>query len=336
MPTNFKKMKIHKKTKDVKRVKKHPQKPALKLSRVTDLTKKTANLLWANRKIFGAVAIFYILAVVLIVNVISESSYSTIKLTANASLSFITGSLGDVFKAGVLSISALTGGFISSSSSSTTSQFFSFVILLITWLSVVWMLRNILAKRKFKLRDALYNCCAPLIPTFLVGVVGMLELLPAVLGVVIYMSALETSFISQTVGAIIVPIVSLALVALSVYWIIGIIFSFVVVSLPGMYPIKAIKTGHHLASGRRIALIGRFLWALLLVVATWLVVLIPLILFDNWIKGAWMTISWLPFIPIMVVILGAFTAVWLFAYIYLLYREIVDGESARENQKKSE
>lgn len=324
MPISFKKLNS-KKTVDSKL-------KSSKLSGVICLTKKTAQLLWHNRKVFLCLAIVYVLAVVLMLNVMSESSYSSIKIALDNNLNSISGIFGKVFIAGTLSLSALSGGLSTSSSDSGgATQLYSFIITIITWLCIVWMLRNILAKRKFKLRDALYNCCAPLIPTLLVGIIFMLELIPIVISVIIYTSAVETSFIYQIAGAIFVSAVCLALIALSIYWMIGTLFSLAVVALPGMYPIKAIKTGSSIVSGRRVQLIGRIAWLAFTVVIAWLIILIPLILLDSAVKNAWSTIAWLPFIPFVAVVLSAITAIWVSTYIYLLYREAVDGKSSSKN-----
>ena len=76
--------------------------------------------------------------------------------------------------------------------------------------------------------------------------------------------------------------------------------------------------------GRRIKILLRWVWMLFVVGVFWAVVLIPIILLDMGIKSLWPAIQWLPIVPVSMVVIAAGTAVWIAAYIYLLYRKVVD------------
>lgn len=64
------------------------------------------------------------------------------------------------------------------------------------------------------------------------------------------------------------------------------------------------------------------------VVVVWLVIMIPIILFDDWIKKLVSTISWVPIVPFSIIILSSITLIYSSSYIYLLYRRIVDDDAA--------
>jgi hypothetical protein len=60
---------------------------------------------------------------------------------------------------------------------------------------------------------------------------------------------------------------------------------------------------------------------------TWLVVMIPIILFDDWVKKLVPSISWLPLVPLTIVVMSSVTLVYVASYVYVLYRRIVDDDA---------
>jgi hypothetical protein len=59
----------------------------------------------------------------------------------------------------------------------------------------------------------------------------------------------------------------------------------------------------------------------------WAIVMIPIILIDSWIKGLWSAISWLPVVPVAFLLMSSLSVVFVSAYVYLLYRRIVDDDA---------
>ena len=59
----------------------------------------------------------------------------------------------------------------------------------------------------------------------------------------------------------------------------------------------------------------------------WAVIVIPIILFDGWLKTAVDWIWWLPLVPITLIVMGALTVIWSASYVYLLYRRIVEDDA---------
>lgn len=74
-------------------------------------------------------------------------------------------------------------------------------------------------------------------------------------------------------------------------------------------------------------LLLRTLWMILVVALVWAALLIPFILLDMWLKSLWSQIAWLPIVPVVLMIASALAAVWVFTYIYLLYRKVVDYDT---------
>ena len=77
--------------------------------------------------------------------------------------------------------------------------------------------------------------------------------------------------------------------------------------------------------GRRIRFLIRLVALILALVIIWAVVMLPLILFDLSMRNFAWTAN-VPFIPICLAIMTAFTMIYIAAYLYLYYRWILDNE----------
>jgi hypothetical protein len=61
---------------------------------------------------------------------------------------------------------------------------------------------------------------------------------------------------------------------------------------------------------------------------SWLLVMVPVILFDAWLKGVFPSIRWLPVVPLALLMMSTLTIVWSASYVYLFYRKVVDDDAA--------
>ncbi len=184
-----------------------------------------------------------------------------------------------------------------------------------------------MAGHKAKMRDGLYNAGSPLVSTIAVSLVILVQLLPIGLAAIAYSAADSTGFLSGGVETMLFWVVFGLLTLLSLYWITSTFFAMVIVTLPGMYPIQAIKSANDLVLGRRFKILLRLVWLFAVSFLAWLVVLIPVIMIDTWIKKVWPAISWFPSVPLALLVLGSITTLWVSSYVYLLYRKVVDDET---------
>ena len=115
--------------------------------------------------------------------------------------------------------------------------------------------------------------------------------------------------------------------ALVLYWVTSTIIALVVVTLPGMYPLRALKSSGDLVVGRRLRIMYRLLWGMFMIVVAWAVVFIPLLILDTAVKDAWSAVSDVPTMPMAAAVMSAASSVWLAAYVYLLYRKVVDDDA---------
>ncbi|HRN97223.1 MAG TPA: hypothetical protein PLZ58_02130 [Candidatus Saccharibacteria bacterium] len=282
--------------------------------------------LWKNRKLIAAMVVVYALLTALMVGVASQDTYTTLSDTLRETGgSIFDGNFGELGKASLLFIAAMTGGL--SQTLTEVQQVYAAILGLMVWLTTVWLLRNILAGHKVKLRDGLYNASAPILSTFVVVIVMLVQLLPFALALIGYSAAMASGLLAGGVEAMIFWLSAGLLTALSLYWITSTAVALVVVTLPGMYPFRAIKTAGDLVVGRRLRILLRMLWMGLMISLVWIVIMIPIILLDTWVKGIWPVIDWIPTIPLALLIMGSMTLVWSSSYIYLLYRRIVADDS---------
>lgn len=309
-----------------RRTRRRDYKRSLKLPGYFAFSAHVRRTLLANKKLFIGLALIYAVLTAILVGIASQDTYSTLTDTLRDTGSEVfQGDFAQIGQAGLLFVTAMTGGI--SESLTEVQQVYAALIGLLVWLTTVWLLRNILAGHKVKLRDGLYNAAAPLLSTFLVGLVLIIQLLPLALALIGYSAALATGLLASGVEAMLFWVVAALLATLSLYWMTSTFIALVVVTLPGMYPVRALKTAGDIVIGRRLRILLRLVWMLLGIIVAWAIVMIPIILLDTWLKGIWAEIAWLPVIPVALLIMSSLTIVWSASYVYLLYRKVVADDA---------
>lgn len=289
-------------------------------------TNSVRSMLWKNKKLFGGLMLTYFLITLAIQGFGQQEAYANLSATLKETGGeLFAGNFGQVSQAGLLLVTSVTSGLTPSVTEAQSvlgglTAFFA-------WLSTVWALRNVMADRRIRIRDAVYSSGAPVLSTVVVAFSLVVQLLPIAIATLIYQAAVESQLISGGIEQMLVWIVLALLGVLSLYWITSTVIALVVVTLPGMYPFQAIKTAGDLIIGRRLRVLLRLLWVSLLTIITWAVLVIPLILLDSWAKEAWPIINWVPFIPIVILLMSSVTIVTLATYIYMLYRKVVDDDA---------
>lgn len=282
---------------------------------------EVTQLMGKHRRLFIPLGVVYMCLYALLVGLGSQEVYTQLG-------SAITEAGGDLVNplthSGLTVLALVTNGL--NPELSDAQRIFGILLTLMAWLTTVWLLRNSFAGNKVKMRDGLYSAGAPIVATTLVAFIIALQLLPIALAAVGYSAAVSSGLlISGGVAAMLFWIAASLLGVLSLYWVSSSLFAMVIVTLPGMYPIKALRSSYRLLLGRRIRFLIRFLWMGAFVAALWVIVLIPTVLFDSWVKSVWAAIDWMPIVPVALLLLGTFTVFWTSTYIYLLYRKVVDA-----------
>lgn len=299
---------------------------SLKLPGYVAFTHHVNTTMWRFRKIFLALAIVYGLLTGVLVGIGSQETYSALTDTLQETGSEVfEGNWGQLGQAGLLFASIATSGLTGTPSEA--QQIYAALLVLLVWLTTVWLLRNLIAGHKVRMRDGLYSAGAPIVPLFIVSLLMVIQLLPLGLAVIGYSAASASGLLEGGVEAMLFWIAAGLLAVLSLYWIVSTFFAMIVVTLPGMYPGRALRTAGDMVVGRRVRILLRLLWMLLVIALAWAIVLIPFILLDTGVKNLWPAIEWLPIIPVVLLLLGIVSVVWSSAYVYLLYRKVVDDDA---------
>jgi hypothetical protein len=237
----------------------------------------------------------------------------------------LSGGWGGVARIGLLFVAGTSGHF--NTSVSETQQIYAVIIGLLTWLVTVWLLRAQLAGNKPKLRDGLYNAGSPIVATFLLFLLFLVQLVPLAISVIMYTTAGTTGILENPLLSIVVFFLAITLVVLSLYLITSTLLALVIVTLPGMYPWHALRSASDLVIGRRSRILYRLLWCFVVTLLAWIVVLAPILFISYLVYTHFEQLSWMPIVPIALLLMSSITAIFVSAYIYLLYRKVVDSDT---------
>lgn len=276
-------------------------------------------MIFKNWRIFLPFLVLVVLLNVLFVGIMDEASYVQFQdILDDTSVEVAGEDIGSVAKAGLILISTITTGGLSGESSEAATVF-GVLIFLIIWLTTIFLVRHLLAKHKVKLRDGLYNAMTPLVSTFVVFAVAVIQCIPIFLLIIAYSAAIQTDFLATPFYALVFFIFAALMILISGYLLSSSLIALIAVTVPGMYPLRALTTASDLMMGRRVRFIIRLIALVILLLIMWVVVMLPLILFDMAMKNfAWT--EGIPFVPICLTVMTCFTFMYVTVYLYLYYR----------------
>ena len=283
----------------------------------------TFKIIFQNWRLFLPMMLWIAFFNVILVGLMSEETYVQLQdsLEDNAEEQGVQ--LGAAMKTLLLLVSTVTTAGLNSSMSE-VQQVFVVLIFLIVWLTTIYLVRHRLAGHKIRLRDGFYNALTPMISTLLVVVVILAELIPILIVIIGYSTAVQTDFLSTPFYALIFYACAAALVLLSAYLIATSFLALFAVTVPGMYPMKALRSASDLVAGRRIKLLIRLIYLFIVLAVTVSIVLVPLIFLDLWAKGQFEALEGIPFVAFGLIIMAIFALIYATIYCYLFYRRVLD------------
>lgn len=283
----------------------HPKLPP-RLSSVWSLSRTSARLLWRHHRLFVGIALVYAFLTLLLVGLASNSDIINLKQQLNQSF---TGHLGTLASSLTVLVSLLGSSSSNASAAAGTYQFF---LGLIASLAIIWALRQVIAGAAVRIRDSYYQGMYPLVPFVLVLLVIGLQLLPLLIGAAIYSQVISSGIAVLMVEKLAWALVFGLLSLLSLYLVSSSIFALYIVTLPGMTPVKALRSARQLVRNRRWTVLRKLLFLPfgLLVITT--VIMLPIIV--------WLTAlsQWMFFALTML------SLVVIHGYLYSLYRELIN------------
>lgn len=309
-----------------KLTKRRDYKRSLKLPGYWNLTTSVWSILWQHKKLFVSLAFVYVAITVIVSGLGQQESYANlVQALKDGGGDLFKGNFGAVAGAGLLLLSSVTTGLTPDVTQAQTV--IGSLVVLFAWLTTVWLLRNIFAGNRPKLRDGLYNSGAPVLSTAIMSFIVLVQLLPAAIAMVIYNASSVSGLLDGGPSAMLAWSAIVLLALISVYWITSSAIAMIIVTLPGVYPMQALRAAGDIVVGRRIRILFRLVWMVLWVILAWIVIMIPIILLDSWLKGMISAISWLPVVPLSIIFMSSITLVYSSAYIYIFYRKIVDDDA---------
>ena len=299
---------------------------SLKLPGYWSFTISVLKTIKQNKKAFLGLGSLYILGTMIFLGLGSQESFDSLRETLNTTgQEVFQGNWGEVGKASLLAFSTVAGNI--SPELTEVQQLYSVILGLVVWLSIVWLLRQRLAGNKVGVRDALYNSGAPIVATVLIFIVLIVQLLPIILALIGFSAAQASGLLSGGVEAMLFWATAGGLAVLSLYWMTSTFLALVIITLPGMYPVRALSIAGDMVIGRRVRIMYRLLWMLFFLVILWIGVLTAVVLVDSVLKSVLPAVSFLPVIPVVLVIISTSSLIFSATYVYLLYRKIVDDDA---------
>lgn len=284
----------------------------------------TFRLIFKNWKIFLPLILFIIFFNVILVGLMSQDSYKVFQdALEETNENLAQGKLGAFGKAGLMLIGTITTGGLNRGMTE-VQQVFMILLLIITWLTTIYLVRHIIAGHKVKFRDGLYNALTPFISTFCIVGIIFLELIPVFAVVIAYSAAVATEFLNTPFYALIFFIFAALLILLSAYLLSSSLIAMVAITAPGLYPMTALNTATDIVAGRRIRFIIRILFLFFVLSIIWIVVMMPIIMIDSALKSGMEWFNSVPLVPLSLLFMTIFSIVYSSTYIYLFYRKLLD------------
>ncbi len=298
---------------------------SLRIPGYTAFTMQVSRILQSHWKLFISLTLLYALIMVVLGAITSQDVYTSIaELLSGAGNDVTDSGMAALAEAALVALATFASG--SNNLTAEQSIYVGFTLVFV-WLATVWLLREISLGRKPRLRDGLYNSGAPILSTMGVLLVMLLQLVPVGITMVLYAGLSAIGAISGGFGAMLFWLFAGVVAALVLYWITSTILALVVVTIPGMYPLQAVRVAGDLVVGRRLRILMRLLWGAAVAFIVWAVVLIVSVLLDNLVKMSFPDLTSFSVVPYVGAIVSAFAMVWFAAYVYLFYRKVVDDDA---------
>lgn len=279
-------------------------------------------VLWNRKWVYiRLIGIFFALSVLFIGALQTDniSSINGIFDTINSE----TNILNPVMRAGATVLSSVTGSL--NNNLSDIQYVYISILIILGLLTVVWLVRHQLAGDKVRMRDGLYNAATPIVAEYALVGVGILQLLPVALAVVVYISLTSSGIIDGGIEAGMFVAALFLMAVLTLYFMTTTLFALFIASIPGTYPLKAYRAARQIVAGQRLRLLLRLVWMVVVILIAWFIVLVPTIIIVNSIGAG---DSWA--IPIAYQLVVITSIVYATAYGYLLYRRMIDEPTTDE------
>jgi hypothetical protein len=219
------------------------------------LLKDSAVFLWRKKGLFSAIIIVHALIYITVARTPQTIDIATIQESLQSAFVESDSELSttETTLSTLGAVIGLTGG---SQAKSTAMA----ITMLLVSLVYIWAIRQTLAGQKVKMRDAYYQGPTPLAGVLIVLFMLSLQLIPFAAASFVYGTARSGGLFASGFEDLAFFVIT-ALVALgSLYWITSTIIALYVVTLPGMYPMQALRAAKKLVQFQRFLVFKRLLF----------------------------------------------------------------------------
>ena len=188
---------------------------------------------------------------------------------------------------------------------------YGLVLFIVFSLVLIWVFRRLMAGKAVSIRDALYSSQTPLIAFFTILAVASLQILPFAAGGLVYSIANVQDIAVTPAEDLLFSGFWLAAAFLSGYWLVNTIMASYAVTLPGMYPMAALRATKKLVTKRRWFLLRKILFLPLILALIFIVLFLFIVVVAPGAVYGFIDLCLILSLPVV------------HAYYYQLYRSLV-------------
>jgi hypothetical protein len=200
----------------------------------------------------------------------------------------------------------------SGASGSDVSGLYQFLLGLVVSLALIWALRCVSADKTARIRDAYYAGMYPLVPFLLVLLVVGVQLLPMIIGSSLFSAVTVNDIAVSSIERIGWGLVFALTAGISFYGLTTSLIALYIVTLPGMTPVRALRSANEIVRGRRWQLLRKLLFLPTALLLSSAVIMVPIIVLLT------------PLSQYVFFIVGLGAVLFVHAYMYTLYRELLN------------
>ncbi len=174
---------------------------------------------------------------------------------------------------------ATLGAVVGSTGTSQNSAATASIAVIVISLVYIWAIRQLHSAKTITARDAFYQGPTPLLSSLVVLVIATLQLIPFAVASFVYSTARSNSLFVSGFEDLAFFFVTLLISLLSFYWLTSTVIALYIVTLPGMYPLAALKAAKKLVHFQRAVVFRRMLTLPIILSLLYFAVLLGIIRF---------------------------------------------------------
>ncbi len=267
--------------------------------------KKARQLIWQNKSTLLVLLIIYLaLNLVFVRGFASPLNVAEVRET-------ITTSLGKDVSKTATTATIFTQLLGTSGATTEAASIYQALMLILFSLALIWVFRQSALGKKPSAKQALYNGMYPLVQFLLVLIVLFLQTLPAIFGSDMYSATVTSGIAANGYEKAVWTLLAASLILLTCYMLFSSLFALVIVTLPEMTPLKALRSSRQLVFSRRLSIFRKLLFVPLISLLTLIIIVVPAIYFIA------------PLAPWLYFALTVVAFVFVNAYMFCLYKEML-------------